>query len=123
MLVSITSSTLLHAYEPILKSTPFEIVKNEIGQKNTLMLEFGATSCYSCVVMGKLLYKTKKDYPNSKIFFIDVYTDSNIAKKFGIRMIPTQVYLDSKGNVIDKHVGLLSKEELFTSLKKYKIIK
>ncbi|WP_458700458.1 hypothetical protein ACKGJI_11475 [Sulfurospirillum sp. 1307] len=47
----------LIAAEPTLKATPFSQIK--IGNGKALMLEFGSTSCHSCVEMGKILYKIK----------------------------------------------------------------
>jgi thioredoxin 1 len=108
---------------PMLAPTQFSKVKSVIGQGNAVMLEFGATSCYSCVKMGKLLYKTKAKYPNAKIYFIDIYKDMPVARSYGVRMIPTQIYLDEKGNVIDKHVGLLTPKELEARLKNAKVVR
>jgi len=108
---------------PMLASTQFSKVKSVIGQGNAVMLEFGATSCYSCVQMGKLLYKTKAKHPNAKIYFIDIYKDMPVARSYGVRMIPTQIYLDEKGNVIDKHVGLLTPKELDARLKNAKVVR
>ncbi len=55
---------------PMLAPTQFSKVKSVIGRGDAVMLEFGATSCYSCVQMGKLLYKTKVKYPDAKIYFL-----------------------------------------------------
>jgi thioredoxin-related protein len=44
------------------------------------------------------------------------------AQGFGIRMIPTQVFLDEEGNYIGNHVGLIEQKELISTLKKLKIL-
>jgi len=102
--------------EKMLPSTKFLQIENKIG-KVPMMLEFGATSCHSCVVMGKMLYKIKQKHPNANIYFIDIYEDDKAAKKFNIRMIPTQKYLDKDGNVIETHMGVIKQEELEKKLK------
>lgn len=108
--------------ESMLKSTLFKDFESKIG-KEPLMIEFGSVSCYSCQVMGKILYKIKQKYPQSNIYFIDIYNDMPTAEKFGIRMIPTQKYLDENGNIIDTHMGVIEQEELVQKLKNLNIIK
>ncbi|MGZ5478786.1 MAG: TlpA family protein disulfide reductase, partial [Candidatus Aminicenantales bacterium] len=41
------------------------------------------------------------------------------AEKYGIQLIPTQVFLDQKGKEIARHVGLFPKEEILELLKKH----
>jgi len=45
-----------------------------------------------------------------------------VARKFGIRMIPTQKYLDKNGNVVDTHMGVIEQDELEEKLKKLKVL-
>jgi len=110
----------LYADEPTLKATPFSQIK--IGNGKAMMLEFGSTSCHSCVEMGKILYNIKSKYPNSNVYFIDIYKDMKAAKSFKIRMIPTQVFLDKDGNYITNHVGMIESNNLIENLKKLQIL-
>jgi len=114
----------LHASsnEPMLDATPFSKIEAKVG-KTPMMLEFGATSCRSCIAMGKTLYKIKKKYPKSDIYFIDIYEDKQAARKFKIRVIPTQKYLNSAGNIVDTHMGIIEQDELEQKLKSLSIIK
>ncbi len=104
-----------------LASTPFSKFKHKIGQE-PLMIEFGSVSCHSCQVMGNILYKIKQKHPQSNIYFIDIHEDKEVARKFGIRMIPTQKYLDKNGNVVDTHMGVIEQDELEEKLKKLKVL-
>jgi len=63
----------------ILKSTLFKEFESKIG-KEGLMIEFGSVSCYSCQVMGRILYKIKQKYPKANIYFLDIYEDIPTAK-------------------------------------------
>jgi len=114
--------SFVKAEEPMLKPVSYDSIKEKISSSAT-MLEFGSTSCYSCVQMGKLLHKVKSKYKKNSIYFIDIYKDQKIARKYKIRMIPTQVYLDENGVIIDKHVGAIKEDDLVEKLKNYKIIK
>lgn len=75
-------SALSNADTSMLQPVPFETVKPLIGTK-PLMLEFGSTSCHSCQVMGRLLYRIKAKTPQSNIYFIDIYKDMDAAKRMG----------------------------------------
>ena len=83
------------------------------------MLEFGSTNCRSCIIMGQTLYKLKQKYPQSNVYFIDIYKDEQAAMKYGAVMIPAQIYLDktakSLTNILEKSniVNLRSKLKSF----------
>lgn len=111
-------STMSNADTPMLQPVSFNSIKPLIGKGKPIMLEFGSTSCHSCQVMGQLLYKIKAKNPKSNIYFIDIYKDMDATKTYGIIMIPTQVYLDGKGKVIEKHMGVIKENELNEKLKK-----
>jgi thioredoxin 1 len=53
-----------------------------------------------------------------QVIFYDVWKDQAPAEKYGIQLIPTQVFLDQKGKEIARHVGLFPKEEILELLKK-----
>lgn len=118
--------TKVSAQEPlktgILEATAYAKTVPTIG-KTPMLLEFGSTSCASCVEMGKLLYRAKQEYPQSAIYFIEVYKDKEATRNYKIQMIPTQIYLDAKGTEADRHIGLVSYEQLIAKLKEQKIIK
>ena len=56
-----------------------------------------------------------------QVVFYDVWKDPAPAEKYGIQLIPTQVFLDQKGKEIARHVGLFPKEEILELLKKHGI--
>lgn len=105
----------------MLEATPYVQVFEHIGKK-PMLLEFGSTSCASCVEMGKLLYRAKEEYPQSAIYFIEVRNEHQAIRDYKIQMIPTQVYLDDKGIERDRHIGAVSYEQLIAKLKEQKII-
>lgn len=86
-------------------------VYEKIGKKS-IVLEVGASNCVACINMKKLIDELKKEDPNIPIHLVDVYEDKDSASKFQIRMIPTQIVLDGKGDEIYRHIGGLSREEL-----------
>ena len=109
----------LFANEPILEATPYEEVAKAIGQGKATLLEVGSDSCHSCQIMGKLLYKEKQEHPNYGIYFVNVKEEREAAMKLKIQMIPTQILLDANGTEIDRHVGILEKEDLDAIFEEY----
>lgn len=105
----------------MLEATPYAQIVPQIG-KTPMLLEFGSTSCASCVEMGKLLYRVKQEYPQSAIYFIEVRNEQQAIRDYKIQMIPTQVYLDAKGAESDRHIGAVNYELLIAKLKEQKII-
>lgn len=93
------------------KQTQFESVKTKIGKEN-MVLEIGASSCKSCIQMKKLIAQVQNDIPNLPIHIIDVYDDMNAFSFFNIKMIPTQVVINAKGQEVYRHIGVLSRQEL-----------
>lgn len=105
----------------MLEATPYAQIAAQIG-KAPMLLEFGSTSCASCVDMGKLLYRAKQEYPQSAIYFIEVRSEQQAIRDYKIQMIPTQVYLDAQGSESDRHIGAITYEQLIAKLKAEKVI-
>jgi thioredoxin 1 len=47
-----------------------------------------------------------------KVLFYDVWKDSKPAKQYGIRLIPTQVFLDENGAEFFRHEGFFPEAEI-----------
>jgi thioredoxin 1 len=43
---------------------------------------------------------------------IDVWKDEEAGQRFGVRVIPTQVFLDAQGNELSRHVGFLARTDI-----------
>jgi thioredoxin 1 len=83
------------------------------------MVDLGARSCIPCKMMAPILEKLEKDYKGrAAIVFLDVSKDPEQAKRFGISMIPTQIFFDKQGNEVLRHTGFMSEEAIVTELKK-----
>lgn len=83
------------------------------------LLEIGAENCIACRRMKTTLEEIKKKYPGRldiQIFNITDVDGLAMGKKFGMVMIPMQVLLNRNGEVVYKHVGFISAEELSFSI-------
>ncbi len=56
--------------------------------------------------MEPILESIEKRYGNQiDVIFHDVKKNREIAKQYNIRLIPTQIFLDEKGNELFRHEG------------------
>jgi thioredoxin 1 len=76
-------------------------------------LELGSTTCVPCKMMEPVLESIREKYGQQiNVVFYDVKKNKEIAQKYRIRMIPTQVFLDAEGNEIHRHVGFYPEEQI-----------
>ena len=85
--------------------------------------DFGAKYCVPCKEMQKVVAELKPQY-GDQVEFRMLYTDEEMPlfEKYKIVAIPTQVFFDASGKVVDQHIGALPKEELIKKLKELKFI-
>ena len=86
--------------------------------------DFGAKYCVPCKEMQKVVAELKPQY-GDQVEFRMLYTDEEMPlfEKYKIVAIPTQVFFDASGKVVDQHIGALPKEEVIKKLKELKFIR
>ena len=85
-------------------------------------IDLGAEKCIPCKMMAPIMKKMEKVYRDkAAIVFIDVWENREQAVRFGIRSIPTQIFFDSEGKEVHRHVGFMSEKGIVAQLKKMKI--
>jgi len=104
-------------------SSSNEMVLLEQDSKNdeikVTFVELGSVGCIPCDKMQPIMKEIKEEYKGQvKVVFHDVKTAKGkpYIKEFGIRAIPTQVFLDKDGNEYFRHLGFLAKDELIKVL-------
>ena len=84
-----------------------------------VMLELGSVGCIPCEQMKPVMQKLRETYTSKlEVIFIDVRQDNKTGRRFGVHMIPTQVFLDNGGKEFHRHIGYYSYEEIAPVLKK-----
>ena len=87
------------------------------------LYEFGAGYCFSCKEMEKVMAELKTSH-SDQVEFRMIYVDKEepLFKQYKVMLIPTQVFLDASGKEVDRHMGVLTKEEVLKKLKELKLI-
>lgn len=77
------------------------------------LVDLGAGKCIPCKMMAPILEELKKEYKDKfEVVFIDVWEDRQAGAKYGIRVIPTQIFYDASGKERFRHEGFFSKEDI-----------
>ncbi len=83
-------------------------------------VELGSVNCIPCKQMQPIMKEIEEEYKGQvKVVFYDVWTVEGkpYIKEFGIRAIPTQVFLDKDGREYFRHEGFFAKDRLVEVLK------
>ncbi len=78
-------------------------------------IELGSVNCVPCKKMQPVMHRLEQKYGNQlQVIFYDVWkpNQKKFAKIFGIRVIPTQIFLDRSGHEFYRHEGFFPEYEI-----------
>jgi thioredoxin 1 len=77
------------------------------------LLDLGATKCIPCKKMAPILAELKTTYAGKlEVEFIDVWQNTDAGTKYGIQLIPTQIFYDAAGKELFRHEGFYGREDI-----------
>jgi thioredoxin 1 len=89
-----------------------------VGQGKPVLLELGSDQCVPCKMMTPVLKELSEQYPRQfTVAFHDVWKDSSVGEKYGISVIPTQIFFDKDGKELFRHDGFFAKDEILAKWK------
>jgi len=95
-------------------ATPLE---EALSNGKPTVAEFGAATCIPCRRMKPVLEELIAEHGDKlNLSFVDVRNRSDLARKYRIELIPTQVFFDSGGQEVSRHVGFWPKEDVLAHL-------
>jgi thioredoxin 1 len=108
--------TVLNANASDFLTPKLEKAKKE---KKFVMLELGSKGCIPCEKMRPVMDKLTKEYGRRiEVIFVDVRENPDIAKQWGVYVIPVQVFLNKDGVEVHRHIGYYPFEDIVKVLKK-----
>ena len=93
--------------------------KQETEKSNLVVVDFFATWCGPCRILGPILENVANEIQDVDIFKVDVDENEKTAREFGIMSIPTIVLLKD-GKEIARNVGLMNYDNLLDFINKHK---
>ena len=92
-------------------------VTRALASGRPTLVDLGSGSCASCKQMAPILEELAGTWHDkANVLFIDVREDEAAAKRFGIRLIPTQIFFDANGKEVSRHIGFMDKPDLIKGL-------
>lgn len=83
------------------------------------LIDLGSTTCIPCKQMAPILEQLKSQYKGEvDVEFIDVNVDAAAADRYGINVIPTQIFLDKDGKEVFRHEGFFPEADILAQFEK-----
>ena len=102
---------------PLPPSPGSKLVQNATASGLPTIAEFGAATCASCremkIVLDGVAQRTQG---RAHVLVIDISKDWDAAQMFRIQLMPTQVFFDTNGREVGRHMGKLSEAEVIARL-------
>ena len=100
-----------------LPSASATAISQALASGKPTVIDLGARTCIPCKKMAPILEELAAEYKGrASVLFIDVHEDQVAAKKFGLQMIPTQIFFDASGKEVKRHIGFMDKSAIFKEL-------
>jgi thioredoxin 1 len=83
------------------------------------LADFGWRDCIPCKKMKPVLEQlAEKQRGRLNVLIVEVYDHEDLTDQYLVKVIPTQILFDSKGNEVMRHQGYWPPEEIAEELKK-----
>ena len=96
-----------------------DVVKIALQAGKPTVAEFGANACASCREMKPVLEALRREN-GDRIAVVEVDLIAQRAggyiQRYGIQLMPTQVFFDASGREIGRHMGTISGAEILAGL-------
>lgn len=97
------------------KSSIDENIINQASTAKVTFVELGSVNCIPCRQMQPIMKSIEGKYGDQvKVIFYDVWNpeQKKYAAQYGIKLIPTQVFLDANGKEFHRHEGFYPEAEI-----------
>lgn len=98
--------------------TDSDFAERVIRSEQPVLVDFWAEWCAPCRALGPAIESLAADYEGRAVVAkVDIDSNQEVARQFGIRSIPTVMLFD-KGQVVDTFVGVRPKTDYAAGLDK-----
>ncbi|MCF7911876.1 MAG: thioredoxin family protein [Candidatus Cloacimonetes bacterium] len=113
LLIILCTVTGLLWSEEVIEPEIVSLDSQVVLKPEVTFLEFGSTTCIPCKMMEEVMDEVRSAYSEQvEVVFHNVNEERELAVEYGIKMIPTQIFLDREGKEFHRHVGYYPSEEI-----------
>lgn len=77
------------------------------------LVDLGADKCIPCKMMAPVLEELSKEYAGQlDVVFIDVWKNRDEGPRYGVQVIPTQIFFAANGKELCRHEGFFAKKDI-----------
>jgi len=77
------------------------------------LVDFGSTGCVPCDMLAPILDALREKYKGRlNVLFIHVGEEPILASRYGVQVIPVQIFFDKTGKEVFRHVGFFPQEQI-----------
>lgn len=96
-----------------------DVVQHALRAGKPTVAEFGANACAQCREMKPVLEALRREH-GARITVVNVdliaQREHNYIRRYGIQLMPTQIFFDAQGREIGRNLGKLSGDEILAKL-------
>ena len=93
-----------------------ESYRNEVENYNgTVLIDFFADWCTPCKMLGRVIEDVAEN-SDVKICKINIDSEKDLVKRFGIMSIPTLIVMKN-GTVVNRSIGVTGKKAIYDMIK------
>ena len=92
-----------------------DAVQRVLAAGKPTVVEFGANNCVSCREMKPVLQALALD-PRIAVADVDILKERHYISRYQIRLMPTQVFYNAKGEETGRNMGKISGEDILARL-------
>ena len=83
-----------------------------------VLADFGRGVCIPCKKMQPILETLAEEYKGkAEVLIIEIDKHRALTRRFKIRLIPTQIFFDARGNEVYRHEGFMGREAIVIKLR------
>ena len=118
LILGLVVSAVLRSASPDIPALPPQAIDPTLKSGTWVVIEFGGQNCVPCRKMQPVLAEVAKQLGSrGKVHNVWVTDHPQVARRFSIMLMPTQVLFDARGNEVLRHQGYWEQSAFLQALK------